>query len=211
MAKAKAENSTSDEIWFNDAVALLADGCGSTEPAERLLIRGLQNHLVPWSRIREDGTRVEGDVAFWSYKGAYLDVRRVENKASYCPLIEGACDVPSPSTIYGIKVSRAAALALLPAVAKKPTKAGKRKSTKPVGRPPDYDRDAIASVAENYIRDNGCPRTQVRLREKVEDACDAARPRIVVPAPTLFKDIVRPIWHRHRSKKSESRKLITDH
>jgi hypothetical protein len=67
---------------------------------------------------------------------------------------------------------------------------------KPAGRPPDYDHAAIATAAENYIRDNGCPNTATLLREKVEDIMGSN----AVPGDTVFKKIVNPIWRRHRVK-----------
>jgi hypothetical protein len=203
MAKAKAENSTSDEIWFNDAVVLLTDGCGSTEFAEQLLIRGLRGDLrgdrVPWSHMREDGTRIEGDAAFWNCKTAYLVVRRVENKAFYDPLTDVDLD-DIPATVYGIRVSRAAALALLPSTSQQRQKR-KRKPARLVGRPPDYEHDAIAGLAEDYVRNNGLPRTQALLREKVADACRNHKPRTIeVPGETVLKEIVGLVWRRLATK-----------
>jgi hypothetical protein len=204
MAKAKADNSTSDEIWFNDAVALLADGCGSIEFAEQLLIRGLRDDCVPWSHMREDGTRIKGDDAFWNRKTAYLTISRAENKAGYAPLIAAGLD-DIPDTVYGTKVSRAAALALLPSMSQQRQKR-KRKPARRVGRPRDYEHDAIAGLTADYIHNNGLPRTQALLCEKVADACRDHKPHsIEVPSPTLLKDIVRPVWRA--AKRQKSRKV----
>jgi hypothetical protein len=200
MAKAKAENSTSDEIWFNDAVVLLTDGCGSTEFAERLLTGGLRGGRVPWSHMREDGTRIKGDDAFWNCKTVYLDVCRAENMAGYAPLIAGDNLDDIPDTVYGIKVSCAAVLALLPSMAQQRPKR-KYKPARRVGRPPDYERDAITGLAEDYVRNNGLPRTQVLLREKVTDACRNHKPRTIeVPGETVLKEIVSSVWRRFAAK-----------
>jgi hypothetical protein len=74
-------------------------------------------------------------------------------------------------------------------------------AVRPIGRPRDYDHAGIAGLTEKYIQDHGLPRTQALLREKVADVCRGHKPHsIEVPGDTVFKDIVRPIWRRHRLK-----------
>jgi hypothetical protein len=113
MAKAKAENNTSDEIWFSEAVALLAEQLGGAgKLAEDLLVKGLGADLVPWTGARADGTRFTGDAAFWNHHDTPLNIDK--NSAWYSPLIAHDKLSELPDTTYAIKVSRTAALALLP-------------------------------------------------------------------------------------------------
>jgi hypothetical protein len=112
VAKAKSKSSTGDEIWFNDAVQLLADRCGSADDAQKRLVAGLKTDM-PYSHLLSDGIRVKGDAAFWKFS-APLDIHRTENRASHLMLV-AAADPDWPAPIAGIKVSRAAALALVPA------------------------------------------------------------------------------------------------
>lgn len=193
MAEAGAKNSTSDEIWFSDGVALLASHCGSAEFAEQLLVGGLENDRVPWSHMRSDGTLVKNDTTFWHCKKVHRDINRVENRAWYSPLVasDGLDDVPEP--VFAIKVSRAATLALLP------SQPQKRKRPKGHGRPREYDHAAIARVTEDYISENGLPKTQALLREKVENGC--REESISVPGDTLLKKITSPIWRHHRKSR----------
>jgi hypothetical protein len=124
MAKAGGRPSTDEEIWFNDAVTLLVEVSGeTTDYAEQLLIKGLEDNCVPWSHV-EAGTRVKGDVAFWRQRQVdpFLKINRAENSASYmAPMAPMPEAKPSdvPSTVRDIKVSRTAALALLPGQRKK--------------------------------------------------------------------------------------------
>jgi hypothetical protein len=84
----------------------------------------------------------------------------------------------------------------------------KRKKRRPIGRPRDYDRDAIAGVTEDYIRDKGLPRTQALLREKVIDACCNHKPRTIeVPGEYLLKEITRPIYKRYKRLSAKGRKV----
>ena len=117
MARAAPE-STGDEIWFNDAVTLLAERrCGSVEVAEQVLVRGLKGVgrvPVPWSHMREDGSRVAGDTAF--FNSPFLTIIRAENRAYDAGLMPPVTPAPPDAldSAVAIKVSRAAALALVP-------------------------------------------------------------------------------------------------
>jgi hypothetical protein len=127
-AKADAENTPADEIWYSEAVALLAARCGgAVDFAERQLLKGLKEGM-PWSHLQKDGTRVKEDTAFWQQTG-FLRINRLENSAGYADFIVGTVFWPSggraghfepatsdlPVDVFGIKVSRTAALALIPA------------------------------------------------------------------------------------------------
>jgi hypothetical protein len=117
MAETGGKCSTAEEIWFNDAVALLAEHSGeSADYAEQLLVGGLAAG-APWSHMKA-GARVRGEAAFWRQTGLRR-IDRAANSASYGPLIAlaGPADAPSdvPASVKDIKVSRTAALALLPA------------------------------------------------------------------------------------------------
>ena len=82
----------------------------------------------------------------------------------------------------------------------------KRKPAGLVGRPRDYEHGAIAGLAEDYIRNNGLPRTQTLLREKVADACRNHKPRTIeVPSETVLKEITRPVWWRFATKRRKVR------
>jgi hypothetical protein len=115
MAKAVDKTSTNDEIWFHDAVTQLAERGGEhADWAEQLLVKGLEDGLVPWSHMK-DRIRVKGDAVFWRQLQVdpFLKINRAENSAKYGAPIEAPhSDVPG--AVKGIKVSRRAALALLP-------------------------------------------------------------------------------------------------
>jgi hypothetical protein len=117
MAKADRKPNTSDEIWFNDAVQLLADRCGSVNDAERRLVVGMKTERVSWSRLLADGTRVPGDPAFWKQgKGGYLAFIRAENRIFHVvPPSYFFHHSAAPAPAAGVKVSRSAVLALVPA------------------------------------------------------------------------------------------------
>jgi hypothetical protein len=142
-AKAKAKVSTPPRpkvgdkpaVWYSEAVTLLADRCGSADYAEHLLIAGLRDGDVLWSYLREDGTRVEGDAAFWQ-DNYVLVINRAESRAFHSALIEGGDD-PFPREIFAIWVERAAVLALLPGPKRKPGP----------GRERTYDHAAIQAAA----------------------------------------------------------------
>jgi hypothetical protein len=121
MAKAKPKP-IGDEIWFNDAVTLLAERCGAATVAEDLLIEGLKDDDVPWSHMLPNGTRVIGDDAF--FKNLFIDVNRMENRASIGAPIAPITPRPSGmlTKVIAIKVSRKAALALVSAVPVAPAK-----------------------------------------------------------------------------------------
>jgi hypothetical protein len=106
---------STEEIWFNDAVMLLAERSGeSADYAQELLVKGLEDGCVSWSHMK-DGIRVKGDTAFWRHRQVelFLEIDRAKNLAMYAPPIAGPpSDVPS--IVRDIKVTRWAALALLP-------------------------------------------------------------------------------------------------
>jgi hypothetical protein len=136
MARAAPE-STGDEIWFNDAVTLLAERCGSSSMptfvlnrsvffldgralrpptvAERVLVWGIKAHRVPWFHTLEDGTCVAGNDAF--FDDLWVVIVRAENRAFIsAPMPSVAPDSSSvPTEVLDIKVSRAAVLALVSA------------------------------------------------------------------------------------------------
>jgi hypothetical protein len=139
VAETGAEHSTNREIWFNEAVTLLAERSGeSTDYTEQLLVKGLEDG-VPWSHMK-DGIRVKGDAAFWQHRRVdpLFEVYRAKNSASYIdPTGEGYGGPPRPLDVPGsvkdIKVSCTAALALLPAA---PSETPTPPSTSPSPRPP---------------------------------------------------------------------------
>src|SRR5262249_40380263 len=114
MATKAGDKSTDDEIWFNGAVMLLANCCGSAAVAEELLIKGMKAGNVPWAHMLEDGTRVKGDAKFWN--SFFLTIDRAENRASIgAPVAPITPDPPDMlAKAVAIKVSRVAALALVP-------------------------------------------------------------------------------------------------
>jgi hypothetical protein len=122
VAETGAEHSTNKEIWFNDAVMLLAERSGeSTDYAQELLVKGLEDG-VPWSHMK-DGIRVPGNAAFWRHRRVdsistvdrILEIDRAKNLAMYGGLIADNAPWPSdvPSIVRDIKVTRWAALALV--------------------------------------------------------------------------------------------------
>lgn len=128
MAKAKPKASTGGEIWFNDAVALLAGTWGSAAVAEQVLVDALKADDKAdrsWSHKLPDGTRVPGDTAF--FNDLFVTVVRGENRAFISAPIEpiapatSSSAVPNPDTVpaavYAIKVARTVVMALMPAEA----------------------------------------------------------------------------------------------
>jgi hypothetical protein len=69
-----------------------------------------------------------------------------------------------------------------------------RKRRRPRGAPREYDRDAIRAVAEDYIKNNGCPRSNRLLCEKLPDLCKTRH--IFVPEERWLQHIVSPVFKR---------------
>jgi hypothetical protein len=83
----------------------------------------------------------------------------------------------------------------------------RKKSRRPVGRPPDYESAKILQIAETFVRECGLPQTLELLKEKVRDACEPAR--VIVPGRTRFGQILSPFFRRQkRLKKSATKSLI---
>jgi hypothetical protein len=121
MAKAARKSSTDAEIWFNDAVMLLADELtGDADVAERLLKRRLKDGL-PYSYLGADGIRVRGKSANWN--ALFLTIDRAANRAFIsAPIKPMASETPDPDVptcMDGIKVDRAAVLAMVPGKSKR--------------------------------------------------------------------------------------------
>jgi hypothetical protein len=127
VAETGAEHSTSSEIWFADAVTLLAERSGeSADYAEQLLVKGLEDD-VPWSHMK-DGIRVKGDAAFWRHRRVdpLFAIYRAKNSASYVDPTGGGRGGPPrpvdvPASVRDIKVLRTAVLALVSIVAEPET------------------------------------------------------------------------------------------
>jgi hypothetical protein len=122
MAEARRETTTSDEIWLNEAVALLATALGGSEKfAQQLLFNGLKAGDVPWSGVRNDGIRFTGDATFWQdHSASRLDVDWSDNSARHRLLlliVPSNTDLDLPDAVHAIKVLRKAVLALLPSTA----------------------------------------------------------------------------------------------
>jgi len=190
MATKAGNKSTGDEVWYNDAVMELAnDHCGSAAVAEQLLVKGLRAKRVPWSHMLSDGTRVVGDAAFWN--GPFLTIDQAENRASIgAPIAPVTPDPPGMLTrAVAIKVSRAAALALVPR--------SKRKAGPGAGR--TYDYDALIAAA-NRVLARGRP----DVKQVFFDQVRAEMPKgLKLPRndyPTL-NDIVGHLWDAGRPVK----------
>jgi hypothetical protein len=154
MAKAGPKTSTSDEIWLSEAAALLAEHLGgSAKLAHQLLVNGLRAGRVPWSHMRSDGTRVDGNAAFWQDHGdgaSRLDVDWPDNSARHCLImVFPGINLPDlPAAVHAIKVSRKAVLALLPSVPLSP----------PVRRRSGPQIDRYARLCRRSIRPTArCP------------------------------------------------------
>jgi hypothetical protein len=98
-------------------------------------------------------------------------------------------------------IDRAEAMRLRPW----PTPKHKKKigGTSP-GRPRDYEDKAILKIAEDLLRGYAeLPRTLELFKEKVADACKAAR--VAVPERTKFSGMLSPLYRqkkRRRTRKS---------
>jgi hypothetical protein len=183
MARAAPE-STGDEIWYNDAVTLLAERCGgAADFAEQLLVKGLADDLVPWSHMRKDGTRVRGDDAFWKHKRHLLVINQAENRAHYAPLIATADLSDVPESVFAIKVSRAAVLRLVPGSKRKPGP----------GVEPTYDHAAFIAAA-NRVLERGKPDTKTLFYEKVRDELRGKTKLPPEDDDSTLRRVVGPLW-----------------
>jgi hypothetical protein len=98
---AKADDGVS--ISLRDAKALLVSGYGSAQLAEELLVEELATGRMPWKyKIARDNSPTS-DREFWRF-GPKVDYEESSARTMY---------VPGPS-YYGITVSRAHVVALLP-------------------------------------------------------------------------------------------------
>jgi hypothetical protein len=68
----------------------------------------------------------------------------------------------------------------------------------PGGRPREYDRDAIAKIAEDLL---GIDDHLERFLGRVRQGCKEHRPPIKAPKPTLLTKICRPIFLRRKDAK----------
>ena len=181
MAKA-APKSIGDEIWFNDAVMLLAERCGSVAVAEKLLIEGLKAG-VPWSHMLPDGTRVVGDAVFWNSR--FLDINRTENQASIGDPIAPKHRIP-PDTLTradAIKVSRKAALALVRGSTRKPGPGTER----------TYDYDAFTAAADRVLA-RGRPDTKQVYFDQVRAEVPTGKKLPPEDDNTTLNRIVGHLW-----------------
>jgi hypothetical protein len=172
-AKAGTENTTDDEIWYSEAVELLAARCGGVKDAEQRLLAGLKDGRIPWSHLQKDGTRCKGDAVFWGSKAGILNVNRAENSVGYTeliigtfvwqgnspPYIEPTVTPDLPDDVFGIKVSRTATLALVPVTAAEPT----TKPTQP-GPEPEIAMEA-ADTAMFAAKKKKKGKAQLRIAE----------------------------------------------
>jgi hypothetical protein len=71
-----------------------------------------------------------------------------------------------------------------------PAKPTRERGAPGVGHPADYEADKIRQIAETYFKDKGLPATYVLFKEKVADACKAAR--VKVPQDTQYRAIIGP-------------------
>jgi hypothetical protein len=207
MAKADSHHSMGRTISLVDARALLHRSYQSTGLVEKLLLKALEEGRVRESRIREDGTRVEGSPAFWrselDYPGCVtnLYVNWSENSAhhGYLFFVLGTFkELPAlPEPAYAITLSLDDVRALLPAAADAAGKTPRR------GRPPIYDHDAIRDAAETVAK-RGLPDLKDLFFEKVCDLCHERH--IKVPEDRQLRRIVGPIYDREADSRRNSTK-----
>ena len=111
---------------------------------------------------------------------------------------------PDTSPEYGGRASAIAAYEvefLVPAAALPAQRARRKKKTKPKGAPREYDHEAVRQAAENYIKDNGLPRSNELLMEKVEDALGPKAPK-----KTWLKKLISPIFKREDAKRKKAKR-----
>jgi hypothetical protein len=102
-----------------------------------------------------------------------------------------------------------------PAAAKPAALEQQRK--KPQGAPREFNYDIVREFTENYIKENGLPRSNEMLMEKVRDAITAknalkknAKERISIPKTTLMKKITAPIFKRRKAEREEAERLADE-
>jgi hypothetical protein len=178
MAQAADKTSTADEIWFSNAVALLADDCGgSVTLAQQRLIKGLRDGVVPWSGMRKDGSRFKGDTAFWNCKEP-LKINRAENRAYYITFMPDVDYSHVPDEVFAIKVSRRSVLALIPAAPSVETPAV------PAVEPTQPEPEAALEAADTAAVDTAM--SAVKSKKKGKKKKRKAQLRIAEAAKGLY-------------------------
>ena len=106
MSRTAAQSST--YMWAAEALDLLARAYGSITTAERVLLRGLKADWIPWTYMDVDppGSNVE---RMWQQLQYTLKPQLAQNQATFL----GGMDLETIK-VGGIKVERAAIMALLP-------------------------------------------------------------------------------------------------
>jgi hypothetical protein len=125
---------------------------------------GLEADRVPWSHVK-DGARVKGNAAFWRQTG-FRRIDRAANSVSYGALIAlpGPAEAPSdvPSSVKDMKVSRTAALALLPATEPETAPVGSETTStvEPETTPPSssIESETAGSSGGDDTNDDGAER-----------------------------------------------------
>ena len=101
---------SSTYMWAAEALDLLALAYGSITTAERVLLRGLKADWIPWTYMDVDppGSNVE---RMWQQLQYTLKPQLAQNQATF---LRRGMDLETIK-VGGIKVERAAIMALLPA------------------------------------------------------------------------------------------------
>jgi len=196
---AKVSRKSSTVRRFSDALKLLIErGEYPHHLAVETLVRALakakpkdwkadfKGHRVPdlWKRLSGGGE-----------PQLFVDPHYEEN------WIE-ARDAHGSYIAYNIRVADKVVLPLLPARA--PGQQNKRQ--KRIGRPPDVEREKIATLARDYITAHGLPRSANLLIEKVRDLCPPAK--VTAPSDTVMKEIVGPV-HKHAKRNALEARLLS--
>jgi hypothetical protein len=186
MAKADRHHSMGRTISLADARALLARTYQSIGLVEKKLLKALEEGRVHESRIREDGTRVEGDAAWWRSEvpgyATKLYVNWSENSARHGYLVmfsgDGRKYPALPEPAYAIMLSLDDVLALLPTVADAAGEVGRRSGRR--GREREYAYEPIQEVARDAIK-RGVDDLKSTFFDRVRHECGERRPRIRTP------------------------------
>ena len=107
--------------------------------------------------------------------------------------------VPRKREITGIRIGgRPVHFTQQPGLSDPVPKKKKRKPPAPVGRPREYNIEAIEKLAEDILT-HGVTDRLAWLEEKVRYL--AAKQHIKLPAELRMNQILSPIWHRAKNKK----------